>query len=364
MQNSNLLRLFEDLLATSTSTQQIELLERIHIELSNITSSVQFEQVHPHVPWSYLFDSLRSNDADELDRLVCSTIEHFVNNLSIEQMMIDFYPLLNKGLDRETALSQRARLLCLRGFERLARCSSNECFYVIQNLFQHNQINALLHLFLDSNEQALWVKSKDILQQMIQNASRIVDQQVFEKYLLEQYFHEINREILLSSNQRNEIVKLRLYEYLIELCLVDPRIYQHITEKQHLLEPFLNDCTHNDDDVLFLMNCLELLTTLTQKPHTLAYLQNKTDVMEHYFRLLSSTDENGLLDLLKPGLIKFFGSYFRNYLLLLEQNVSNHEQDRLLERFLPFLFDILMQSGANTFHFIGLGRTCGSSRSR
>ncbi|CAF4021773.1 unnamed protein product, partial [Rotaria sp. Silwood1] len=50
MQNSNLLRLFEDLMITSKNVECIELLERIHIELSNISSSIQFEQVHQHIP--------------------------------------------------------------------------------------------------------------------------------------------------------------------------------------------------------------------------------------------------------------------------------------------------------------------------
>lgn len=357
MQNSNLLRLFEDLLVTSTNTQRIELLERIHIELLGISSSIQFEQVHQHVPWSHLLDLLRSNDDDEVDRLLCTIIEHFINNLSIEHIMTDLYPLLNTGLDNQIALSQRARLLCLKGFEKLARCSTNECFFVIQNLFQHSHINGLLHLFLDSDQQTLWLKSKDILEQMIQTVSRIEDTQIFQRYLREEYFHELNRQILLSSNERNEIVKLRLYEYLIDLCLIDPRIYQHITEEQHLLDQFLYDCTHSDTDILYLMNCLELLTALTQKPHTLAYLQNKTNVIEHYLGLLLTTnDESSLYDLVKPSFIKFFGCYLRNYLILLETNISDNQQNQLLERFLPFLFGILLQSDSSAYIVIGLGK--------
>jgi len=357
MQNSNFLRLFEDLLITSTDTQRIELLERIHIELLGISSSIQFEQVHQHIPWSPLFDLLRSNDNDEVDRLICAISEHFISNLSIEQIMTNFEPLLNTGLDNQTALSQRARLLCLKAFEKLARCSTKECFFVIQNLFQHSQINALLYLFLDSDQQILWLKSKEILEQMIRTLIRIEDTQIFQTYLRDQYFHESNRQILLSSNKRNEIVKLRLYEYLIDLCLIDPRIYKHITEEQHLLDQFLYDCTHSDTAILYLMNCLELLTTLTQKPHTLAYLQNKTNVIDHYLRLLlSSNDESGLYDLVKPGFIKFFGFYLRNYLVLLETNTSSNQQNQLLERFLPFLFDILLQSESNTYINIGLGK--------
>lgn len=358
MQNSNLLRLFEDLLVTSTNAQRAELLERIQIELLGISSAIQFEQVHQHIPWSQLFDLLRSNENDEVERLLCAIIEHFINNLSIEQIMADFYPLLNTGLDNQTALSQRGKLLCLKAFEKLARCPTNECFTVIQNLFQHSHINALLRLFLDSDQQTLWLKSKEILEQMIRTVSRIEDTQIFQAYLREQYFHESNRQILLSFNQLNEIVKLRLYEYLIDLCLIDPRIYQHITEEQHLLDQFLYDCTHSDADILYLMNCLELLTALTQKPHTLAYLQNKTNVIEHYLRLLLATnDESGLYDLVKPGFIKFFGCYLRNYLLLLETNiVNNHQQNQLLERFLPFLFDILLQSDPSAYLAIGLGK--------
>jgi hypothetical protein len=357
MQMSNLLRLFEDLLITSNNTQRIELLERIQIELLSISSSIQFEEVHQHVPWSYLFGLIQSNDNDEVERLLCTIIEHFINNLSIEQIMIDFYPLLNIGLNNQTGLSQRVKLLCLKAFEKLVRCSSNECFFLIEKLFQYSHINALLHLFLDSDQQSLWLKSKEILEQMIRTVSRIENVQVFQTYLHDQYFHQSNREILLSSNERNEIVKLRLYEYLIDLCLIDQRIYQHITEEQHLLDPFLYDCTHSDTDILYLMNCLELLIALTQKPHTLAYLQNKTNVIDHYLRLLlSSNDQNSLYDLVKPGFIKFFGCYLRNYLLLLETNVSNNEQNQLLERFLPFLFDILIQSDPSAYIVIGLGK--------
>ena len=357
MQNSNLLRLFEDLLIITTDTQRIELLERVHIELSSISSSIQFEQVHQHVPWSHLFELLQSNHDADIERLLCAIIEYFINNLSIEQIMIDFYPLLNTGLNNQITLSQRVKLLCLKAFEKLARCSTNECFFIIQNLFQHSHINALLHLFLDSDQQTLWLKSKEILEQMIQTVSRIDDKQIFQNYLHNQYFHESNRQILLSADQRNEIVKLRLYEYLIDLCLIDPHIYQHITEEQHLLDQFLYDCTHTDNDILYLMNCLELLTALTQKPHTLVYLQNKTNVIEHYLHLLlSSNDQNSLYDLVKPGFIKFFGCYLRNYLVLLETNTSSNQQNQLLERFLPFLFDILLRSDPDAYIVIGLGK--------
>jgi hypothetical protein len=357
MQTSNLIRLFDDLLTTSTNAQRIELLEHIQIELLSISSSIQFEEVHQHVPWLYLFNLFQSNTNDEIERLLCTIIEHFINNLSIEQIMIDFYPLLNTGLNHQIGLSQRVKLLCLKAFEKLSRCSTNECFYVIENLFQYTHINALLHLFLDSDQQSLWLKSKDILEQMIQTVSHIEDVQVFESYLHNQYFHSSNRNILLSSNQRNEIVKLRLYEYLIDLCLIDSRIYQHITEEQHLLDQFLYDCTHNDMDILYLMNCLELLIILTQKPHTLNYLQNKTNIIDHYLHLLlSSNEDNSLYDLIKPGLIKFFGCYLRNYLLLLEINTTNNNQNQLLERFLPFLFDILLQSDPSSYIIIGLGK--------
>ena len=358
MQNSNLLRLFEDLSNTTTDAQRIELLERIHIELSTIISSIQFEQVHQNIPWTYLFHLFESNQNDEVERLLCSISEYFINNLSIEQIMTNFYPLLNIGLENQTGYSYRVKLLCLKALEKLTHCSTSECFYVIQNLFQHSHINALLHLFLDSDQQTLWLKSKDILEQMIRTISRIDNTDVFNNYLREQYFHENNRQILFSSNQRNEIVKLRLYEYLIDLCLIDSRIYQHITEEQHLLDQFLYDCTHSDNDMLYLMNCLELLTVLTQKSHTLLYLQNKTNIIEHYLQfLLTSNEENGLYDLIKPGFIKFFGCYLRNYLVLLQTNLSNKQINQLLQRFLPFLFDLLIQSDANAYIAIGLGET-------
>jgi hypothetical protein len=358
MQNSNLLRLFEDLLITTTNTQRIELLEHIQIELSSISSSVQFEQVHQQVPWSHLFDLLRSNNNDEVERLLCAIIEYFISNLSIEQITTNFNMLLNTGLDSQTSLSQRAKLLCLKAFEKLARCSTDECLFVIQNFFQHFHINALLHLFLDGDQQALWLKSKDILQQVIRTVSRIEDTQIYHAYLHDQYFNELNRQVLLSSNERNEIVKLRLYEYLIDLCLLDSRISEYITAEQHLLDPFLHDCTHSDTDILYLMNCLELLSSLTQKTYTLAYLQNRTNVIDHYLRLLLSNDESGLYDLVKPGVIKFFGCYLRSYFILLETTTASNQQNQLLERFLPFLFDILIQSSSNTYTVIGLGKEC------
>ena len=355
MQDSDLLRLFDDLFNASTNVQRIELLERIQIELLGISSSIQFGEIQERIPWSRLFDFVRSNDNDEIERLLCTILDHFINNLSIEQIMTNFQPLLNTGLDQQTASNQPVKLLCLKAFEKLARCSSKECFFLIENLFQYSHINALLHLFLDSDQQSLWLKSKEILEQMIQTVSRIDDVQVFQTYLREQYFHQSNRQILLSSNQRNEIVKLRLYEYLIDLCLIDARIYQHITEEQHLLDQFLQDCTHSDSDILFLMNCLELLINLTQKPHTLFYLQNRTNVIEHYFRLLLTTnEENSSYDLVKPGLIKFFGCYLRNYLILLS---NGNQQPELLQRFVPFLFDILLQSDPSAYMAIGLGKS-------
>lgn len=355
MQKSNLIRLFEDLLITSTSAEQITLLERIHLELSSISSLNEFEQIHHDVPWSHLFDLIRSNKNDEVERLLCSILEHFINNLTIEQMMNKFYPLLETGLEQDVGLSQRSKLLCLKAFEKLSRCSTKECFFIIQNLMQHRQINALLRLFLDSDEQMLWLKSKEILEQMIRTVSRIDDEELLKTYLRDQYFHPSNREILLSADRRNEIVRLRLYEYLIDLCLVNAHIYRHITEEQHLLNQFLQDCTHRDEDILYLMNLLELMTSLTQKPHTLVYLQNKTDVIGHYYHLLASADDNPMIDLVKPGLIKFFGSYLRNYLVLLETTPIDTDPNHLLERFLPFLFDIFLQTESNTYTVLALG---------
>ncbi|CAF4641410.1 unnamed protein product, partial [Rotaria sp. Silwood2] len=65
-------------------------------------------------------------------------------------------------------------------------------------------------------------------------------------------------------------------------------------------------------------------------------------------------DENSSYDLLKPGFIKFFGCYLRNYLVLLETNTSINQQNQLLERFLPILFDILLQSSSSPYIVIGL----------
>jgi len=355
MQETNLVRFFEELSATSTNAERIQVLERIQIELLGVTSIAQYEQIYQHVPWSQVFQLLRTNDNDEVQRLLCAIMESFISNLSIEQIMIHFYPLLNTGLDSQTNLSQRAKIFCLKALEKLARCSKIESFPLIESLFQSTHINALLHLFLDSDQQTLWLKSKEILEQLARTVCRIESQQTFETYLREHYFHESNRRILLSSNERNEIVKLRLYEYLIDLCLIDARIYKHITEEQHLLDKFLSDCTQNDADLLYLMNCLELLTNLTQKSHTLTYLQNQTNVIDHFLRLLLTTnDDNPLYELIKPGFIKFFGCYIRNYLALLQNNSIDSQTNQLLERFLPFLFDILLQSDPSAFIIIGL----------
>lgn len=357
MQESNLIRLFQDLSNASSNVDRVNLLERIFIELSNVSSASEFEQIHQQVPWSNLFTLLRSINNDEVQRLLCSVLEHFINNFSVDLLMKNFFDLLNTGLESTTGLTERGKILCLKGLEKLSKYSNVESFAIIEKLFQHQHINALLHLFLDNDQQVLWLKSKEILEQMIRNISQINDEQLLNNYLVDQYFHGNNRALLLSSKDRNEIVRLRLYEYLIDLCLIDQRIYQHITEQQHLLDQFLHDCTHQADDILYLMNCLELLTSLTQKIHTLAYLQNKTNITNHFFRLLVSDDESGLIDLIKPALIKFFGSYLRNYLILLRTPTTHTTMDELLDKFLPFLFDILLQAESATYVPIGLGES-------
>ena len=40
----------------------------------------------------------------------------------------------------------------------------------------------------------------------------------------------------------------------------------------------------------------------------------------------------------------------------MKQDTSNNQQNQLLERFLPFLFDILIQSDPNAYIIIGLGK--------
>ena len=87
----------------------------------------------------------------------------------------------------------------------------------------------------------------------------------------------------------------------------------------------------------------------------MTYLQNQTNVIDHFLRLLLTTnDDNPLYELIKPGFIKFFGCYIRNYLALLQNNSIDSQTNQLLERFLPFLFDILLQSDPSAFIIIGL----------
>ncbi|CAF1059797.1 unnamed protein product, partial [Didymodactylos carnosus] len=189
--------------------------------------------------------------------------------------------------------------------------------------------------------------SKSILEQMIKNLINISDDQVVLDYLAQQYFHPQNIELIKSGHRQDVVIKLRLYEYLISLCLLDFKIFDFIVNDKHqLLSQFFYDCLHSDSDVLFLMNCIELLTLLTEKLYTLDYLQNKTTIMDHFLRLLMENDD----DLLKPAFIKLFGCYIRNYMQLISEQTTmdtttpSSTNIQLFNRFIPFLFDILLLS--------------------
>ncbi|CAF1553685.1 unnamed protein product [Didymodactylos carnosus] len=157
MHNSNLIRLFEDLSVTPNENR-LQILERINIELSIITTT-QFEQIHQNIPWQLLFElvTINTNNDDEYDRLLCSIFDLFIVNLSVENIISDFYPLLYNGL-KNPEISNRIKLLCLKALDKLSKCQKENCFHVIKQLFQHEQIYQLLKLFLDKEQQNLWIK--------------------------------------------------------------------------------------------------------------------------------------------------------------------------------------------------------------
>lgn len=336
MQKSVLIRLFEDLALTTSDVEQLTLLERISLELSNVLSLNEFEQLVADVPWTRLFDLFRQRKNDEFDRTLETIFDKFVSNLSIDDVIRTFNGLLIDALDEKIGLSPRGKHFALKIFDKISRNSSN--------FFDHRQINAFLRLFLNNEQQNLWLKSSEILRTICRNEN--------ENFLRNEFFHRENREILLSANRQNEIVRLRLYELLVEISLIDERIFRYVVDEENLLEQFLNDCSNRDDDVLYLVNLIDLLTSLTTKSYTLIYLRTRTNLLEHFFRLLNNVEENPMIDLVKPNLIKFFGAFTRNFLLLVETNSTSNE---IFPQFIPLVFDLLLQSATNSYSSIAFG---------
>lgn len=144
------------------------------------------------------------------------------------------------------------------------------------------------------------------------------------------FFSPQFQQIFAELKEKNEIVKFRVYELMIDIAILSPDALIRIDEMGHLAQLV---ALLSQDDPLLVMNCTKLISDLIPSRHGLNYLENN-GLFRVLLQKLDNINDDPFRNLLLPCYIKVFGELahysiplFSNYLSILNVISSFFDQN-------------------------------------
>ncbi|CRK90005.1 CLUMA_CG003731, isoform A [Clunio marinus] len=142
---------------------------------------------------------------------------------------------------------------------------------------------------LKSNETSIGIPSIQILIELLKLQNFIDDPAV-------------KKQLLSTIENEDDVIALRVYSVAVGVAKGGSK---ELEKMEYLLEKCINEM--NKEDVLVLMNVLEILKELCLTSFGLVYLENK-GVFDNLVKRIDRINEDPLVSILVPGLMKFFGN--------------------------------------------------------
>ncbi|XP_077987058.1 26S proteasome non-ATPase regulatory subunit 5-like [Glandiceps talaboti] len=118
----------------------------------------------------------------------------------------------------------------------------------------------------------------------------------------------------------NDTVRYRMYELIVNIIQLSSQALEYCSNSG-LIDQLMLEL--EGDDILVQVNCIEMLTHITNCQHGLHYL-DQHGIMTKLETMMTSSEGNPLINFLMPGLIKFFG------------NVARYEPSEVFEKYPMF----------------------------
>ncbi|KAL1923411.1 uncharacterized protein VTP21DRAFT_8391 [Calcarisporiella thermophila] len=234
------------------------------------------------VPLPLLFSKLYIND--EITRLICIVIEKLLQPFSyIDIAEGDMKPFLEQGLQSELT---PVRLLSIK---QLTKCM------IRGDLISKMANSELFELVLDS------LSADDI--QVSSTATKFLTEIASNALGLTALFRERNVDLLYSLLRRNDTVKLRIYELVVQLASTSPEALDLI-KSSGLLDAMYED--YKTEDLLLKMNIIELYSQLSSTSNGFCLLE-QAGIIQEFVRILQDESNSFSVTLAKCATLKFFG---------------------------------------------------------
>ena len=137
----------------------------------------------------------------------------------------------------------------------------------------------------------------------------------------EKFFEKDVQNMLTSSDKKDAIVSLRIYELLVSVSNTSHKSFAKVEGFGHLNRLLVDFIKYSESDPLVTLNLLEIVKDLGSTSYGTEYLKT-SDILKIVSERLNSSESDLFGNLLTPGYIKLFGALAANEATILEKYPS------------------------------------------
>lgn len=254
----------------------VECLETLNTLLITDSSVSLVSKVLSNIPLSVLFSCLQTEDPDQLN-LTCAVLDKVLRHLTASQLLQHGH-YLELGLQFPEAKVAKTCLQLLLGL-----CADEAVGEVIL-------APTMLHLItqlMGGDDLQCASLSADILLYFS------TQYQVLEGKLKASWFSELD-----SLLQGSDTVRYRVYDLMVKTCVQGGKECFRVVSGVGYLNRLVRELDLSDP--LVEMNCIELLSCLSESPEGLSFLKSGP-VLDNLYQMLTSSEQDMMVAILIPG---------------------------------------------------------------
>ncbi|KAM8872181.1 26S proteasome non-ATPase regulatory subunit 5 [Synchiropus picturatus] len=230
-----------------------------------------------------IFSLLNSNDREQVE-LCVDVLECILMAQSPLQIAQNYRSELQRGLKHPL---EAVKILALTQIGRLVENPVS----VTEILNNHTILQSVIYCI---GEEKMSVAKKAIQCLTMLSHSKPGLDKLFQTDLLQ---------ALNDVMAKNDIIRYRIYELVVEISLVSP-ISLGYCANSNIMSKLLVELT--GDDVLIRATAIEMVTVLAQSQHGRQYLAQQ-GIMDKIANMIRGAETDPISSLYLPGLVKFFG---------------------------------------------------------
>ncbi|XP_050296589.1 26S proteasome non-ATPase regulatory subunit 5 [Anthonomus grandis grandis] len=328
---------FSDKISDLTQeNQRISLLSEFRDQFQSLPLD-EAQTVANNVQLPLVFDCLNDSNKEQVD-LACEVLSLLLGNLQLGKSTDQYEPALERAL---THPNPSVKLMILNEIERSLISEETLC-----QICEKTSLLRGIMMCIGDEDLAVANKASSLIINIgitVPGSKKLISNELL-----------IPLQDLISLN---EVIKLRVYEVIINISKKAPFCLENFT-KVGLVPKILAEL--DNDDILLKMNIIEILCHLAEKEHGFFYL-DQNGVLDKIFAL--TNDDDITSQLCKPGVIKFFGrvgikkprELVAKYPALLDYLYSNIESSDLT--IVGVSLDAIGHIGSTPFGKIALSST-------